>query len=299
MPREIKGAICEIATPFFEDGSIDRESYLNMVEYQISCGINGFFINGEGADSPQLTNEERIEMARLTVKKVAGRVPIIGGLVTLTRMDAAELMSEYERLDGVDSICALPPFASNLPQPLLYEYYANLAKSTTKPVYIYNQPTCGLLSEDTVVKLAHDFENIAGYKDTTQNVIMLQNILSRIDKPFAGFGGSDAFIWPMATLGLSGVISFLGLPFPKPVVEFYKLWEAGKYKEAFDKNMELMRMRAVLKKGSAYGGKAGYYYATELVGMPIRGTRLPVSLLEVTDEQKYYIETEARKVGWL
>lgn len=296
----MKGAFCEILTSFHKDGSINHAEYAAMIEYQIEQGIDGFFINGEGAESLQLTNPERIEIAEAACARVKRRVPMIGGIVLSCRLQAVGLVEAYNHMDGIDAVCAVPPMTAPLSEKALYDFFGMLSSHSCKPVFLYNQPATGnLLSEDLVVKLSYDFDNIRGYKDATQNVIMLQSLLGKVKQPFSFFGGSDAFIWPMATLGCPCVISLLAVAFPKPVVEFYQLFEVGDYQAAYKKIQEIIWMREVLKKGFPRGSKAGYLYVTELLGVPIRGTRLPESYLDITDEQKQYIEQEARKYGWL
>jgi 4-hydroxy-tetrahydrodipicolinate synthase len=296
----MKGAFCEIVTSFHADGSVDYEGFQKMLEYQLACGIDGFFINGEGAESLQLTNEERIRIAELSCSCVKGRVPIIGGIVLSSRLQAIELMEAYNSLGSISAICAVPPMMVPLAENALYDYFALLACTTKKPVQIYNQPTTGnLLSEKLILRLAGDFENISGYKDATQNIIMLQNLIAKMKRPFEFFAGSDAFIWPMAALGCLCVISLVAVAFPKPVVEFYRLWEQGKYEKAYKQNLEILKMRQVLKEGFPPGSKAGYLYATELVDVPIQGTRLPISYLDITDAQRTYIKEQAKLVGWI
>lgn len=270
-----------------------------MVDYQLSCGIEGFFVNGLGAESLQLSNDERIKLTDIVCKKARGNVPVFTNVLLNSIYEAKELVSGYNEI-GVDGICITPPTVARLNEDALYEYYCTLAADTPIQVHIYNQPnTCNPMSEQLVARIAMDCDNITGYKDSTQNIIMLQNLMTMIEKPnFDYLAGSDAMIWPMMSLGGAGVISLVALPFPKPVIEFAKLFRSGDYKKALAKNFEIIKLRNILKKGLGTR-KSGYLYATELIGCPIRGTRLPGNMIAIADDQKDYIRAEVTKVGLL
>ena len=55
----------------------------------------------------------------------------------------------------------------------------------------------------------------------------------------------------------------------------------------------IMKIRDILRKG---GNSAGYKYASELVGCPIRGTRYPDSLLILPENLKEEIHDGLREL---
>ena len=55
-------------TPYFEDKSIDFDTYETYTEWQVSQGVEHLFAVCGSSEMAELTLEERLKLARLTVK---------------------------------------------------------------------------------------------------------------------------------------------------------------------------------------------------------------------------------------
>ena len=55
-----------LITPFKEDGSVDYDSLLRLVEYQVQNGIDFLCVLGTTAETPTLTAEEKRKMCSYT-----------------------------------------------------------------------------------------------------------------------------------------------------------------------------------------------------------------------------------------
>ena len=64
-------------TPFEEDGRIDWSGLEHLIEWYISGGSAGLFANCLSSEMYQLSPEERIELTRFVVQRVAGRIPVV------------------------------------------------------------------------------------------------------------------------------------------------------------------------------------------------------------------------------
>ena len=69
-----------LVTPFNEDGSVDYNSLLRLVEYQIQNGIDFLCVLGTTAETPTLTSEEKQKIKQVVIERVNGRVPILLGV---------------------------------------------------------------------------------------------------------------------------------------------------------------------------------------------------------------------------
>ena len=74
-----KGLGIALITPFKEDGSVDYESLIRLVDYQLSNGADFFCILATTGETPTLTKEEKQKIKDLVVDYVQGRVPILVG----------------------------------------------------------------------------------------------------------------------------------------------------------------------------------------------------------------------------
>ena len=100
----IKGSIVAIVTPMFEDGSLDKDGLRTLIDWHVDEGTDGIVIVGTTGESATVTPEEHVELIKLTVDHVAGRIPVIAGsggnstaeAISLTRA-AKEVGAEASR----------------------------------------------------------------------------------------------------------------------------------------------------------------------------------------------------------
>lgn len=64
-------------TPFREDNSIDEEGLRVLTEYYLAAGADGLFANCLTSEMFQLTDEEKIQITKITIEQVNGRVPVV------------------------------------------------------------------------------------------------------------------------------------------------------------------------------------------------------------------------------
>ena len=69
-----------LITPFNEDGSVDYESLMRLVEYQVQNGTDFLCVLGTTAETPTLTAEEKKKIKETVVERVNGRIPILLGI---------------------------------------------------------------------------------------------------------------------------------------------------------------------------------------------------------------------------
>lgn len=74
-----KGLGIALITPFQEDGSVDYDALMRLVDYQLKNGADFFCILATTGETPVLTREEKQKIKDLVVDYVQGRVPILMG----------------------------------------------------------------------------------------------------------------------------------------------------------------------------------------------------------------------------
>ena len=79
---KISGAITALATPMKSDGTLDFSSLENLIEYQISEGINALVSVGTTGESATVDVEEHLEIIKFFIEVSNGRIPIICLLYT-------------------------------------------------------------------------------------------------------------------------------------------------------------------------------------------------------------------------
>ena len=102
-----KGLGIALITPFKEDGSVDYESLIRLIDYQLNNGADFFCILATTGETPTLTAAEKLKIKDLAVDYVQGRVPILmgcGGYNTAAVVEELQT-GDFRGVDGILSIC--------------------------------------------------------------------------------------------------------------------------------------------------------------------------------------------------
>jgi len=104
MNDQISGIIPVMLTPFDDAGKIDWEDMESLIEWYIANGSNALFAVCQSSEMQFLSIEERVELARFTVKITNGRVPVVAsGHVAESREEQiSELIAMADT--GIDSL---------------------------------------------------------------------------------------------------------------------------------------------------------------------------------------------------
>ena len=222
-----------LITPFKEDGSVDYDSLLRLVEYQVQNGIDFLCVLGTTAETPTLTAEEKRKIKSLVIERVNGRVPIllgVGSNCTQTVIDTIK----NDDMTGVDALLIAVPYYNKPSQEGIYQHYKAIAQSTKLPIVLYNVPgrTGVNMTAATTLRLAHDFDNIVAIKEASGDISQMDEIIKKKPENFDVISGDDGITFPLITLGAVGVISVIGNAFPREFSRMTRLALAGDYNSA-------------------------------------------------------------------
>lgn len=228
-----KGLGIALVTPFNEDGSVDYESLMHLIEYQIKNGADFFCILATTGETPCLTTEEKQKIKDIIVERVAGRVPILmgcGGYNTAAVVNELKT-GDFRGIDGVLSIC---PYYNKPSQEGLYQHFKAISAATKLPIVLYNVPgrTGVNMKAETTVRLARDCKNIVAIKEASGSLEQVDEIIKNKPKDFDVISGDDALTFPMISCGAVGVISVIGNALPKEFSKMIRLEFKGEYEAA-------------------------------------------------------------------
>ena len=205
----IKGSIVALVSPMFEDGTIDYDSYRNLIEMHIAAGTNAIVAVGTTGESPTVDYDEHNELVRVAVETAAGRIPVIAGTGSNSTKEAIEL-SAYAASVGADATLQVVPYYNKPTQEGLFQHFKAISEAVDIPIILYNVPgrTVADLKNDTVLRLL-ELPNVIGLKDATGDFGRASELLSRLpkDREFAIYSGNDDSALALMLMGGSGVIS--------------------------------------------------------------------------------------------
>ena len=253
-----KGLGVAMVTPFKTDGQIDFESLARIVENLISGGVDHLCVLGTTAETPTLSESERLEVVKFVIKQVKGRIPMMVGCSSNCTAAVVEQIKNYQ-LDGIDAILSAVPFYNKPSQEGIYRHFAEIAKASAKPIILYNVPgrTGVNMSAQTTLRIAREFKNVIGIKEASGNMDQVKEIIAGAPEGFRVIIGDDSLAMEAIRNGAAGVISVIGNAVPKRFSELVHLTMQGKYAEAEQIQKQLAPLYGLLfKEGSPCGVKA-------------------------------------------
>ena len=228
-----KGLGIALITPFKEDGSVDYDALIRLVDYQLNNGADFFCILATTGETPTLTREEKQKIKDLVVDYVQARVPILmgcGGNNTAAVIEELQT-ADFKGIDGILSVC---PYYNKPSQEGLYQHFKAIAAATQLPVVLYNVPgrTGVNLQAATTVRLARDCQNIVAIKEASGNLEQVDEIIKNKPADFDVISGDDSLTFPMVSCGAVGVISVIGNALPEEFSRMIRLQMRGEYDPA-------------------------------------------------------------------
>ncbi len=226
-----RGAGVAIATPFFEDGSINYEEFRKLIEFQIANGTDAIIVCGTTGESATMTMEEHSEAVRFCIEVVDHRIPVVAGTGSNDTQAAIRLSREAEK-DGADACLVVTPYYNKATQKGLIAHYTAIAESVNIPIIMYNVPSrtgCNILPE-TAAYLAKNVKNIVGIKDATGNISQVSEMMALAGDDLELYSGNDDQILPILACGGQGVISVLSNVAPRETHEICQRFFDGDIK---------------------------------------------------------------------
>ena len=285
------GMATAIVTPMTAD-AIDYEALGRFLDFQIENGINAIVVMGTTGENVTIEFEEQKKIIEFTVKKVAGRVPVIAGTGTNnTEHVLANTRNACEV--GVDAVLVVTPYYNKATQNGLIKHFTAVADASSVPVILYNVPGrtgCGLTPK-TVAALA-EHPNIVAIKEATGNMAQMVEIMHLCGDKIDVYSGEDALTVPMMAMGSAGTISVLSNVAPREAVAMTDACKRGDYATAAKMQCDLLPLiNALFSEVNPIPAKAG----VSAMGFGEENLRMPLTPME--PEHREVLFAEMRKLG--
>lgn len=269
-----KGTGVAIVTPFKKDGNIDFISLGRIIEHLIKGKVEYIVALGTTGESVTLTKEEKLAVTKHIIKVVHGRIPVVLGIGGNNTTEVVHAIKTAD-LSGIKAILSVCPYYNRPNQEGLYQHFKAVAKASPLPIILYNVPsrTSCNLSDETTLRLAHEFKNIIGIKEASGNFAQVMNIIKNRPKNFLVISGDDLITLPIVACGGDGVISVLANAYPRDFSEMTRQALAGNYDEARKLHYKLTTITNLL---FADGSPGGIKAALKIMGLCSEYVRLPL-----------------------
>ena len=277
------GIYTPVVTPYAEDGTVHCDRFAGVVDWLVDNGVNGLITGGSTGENYAQTVAERIEIARFSQERLAGRLPLVVGTGAMLTSDSVTLAQAAREMKADAILLASPPYAvptdrENALNALAIDRAANL------PVMLYNYPgrTGTMMGEEFLDRVGRS-RNFCGIKESSGDINRV-HLLAR-DYPHIQLGcGMDDqalefFAWG-APFWVCGGSNFL----PREHVALYK---ACVIEGDFAKGRRIMSALLPLMRVLEQGGKfvATIKYGVTLQGIECSAVRPPLKPLNKDDKR--------------
>lgn len=279
-----KGAGVAIVTPMNDDGSVNFDSFKNLVEEQIAGGTDCIIVCGTTGEASTLSHEEHLECIRFVVDTVNKRIPVIAGTGSNCTETAVYLSKEAEKY-GADGVLLVTPYYNKATQNGLVKHFTTIANSINIPVVLYNVPSrtgCNILPE-TVVKIMAAARNVVAIKEASGNISQVAKLARLTKGAIDIYSGNDDQIVPILSLGGIGVISVLSNVAPKQTHDIVAEYLNGNFEKSKQLQLEALDLcDALFCEVNPIPVKA----ALNLMGKNAGPLRMPLTEMEDANKEK-------------
>ena len=226
------GVYPAVTTNFFQDQSLDFETFESNIEKQIEAGVHGIIVCGSLGEAGTLSKDEKFALLASAKKVINDRVPLIMTVAECVTSEAISFVKNSEK-EGANGLMMLPPmrYASDDRETL--NYLHKVADATDLPVMAYNNPVAykTFISIDMFNDLAQN-QHFESMKESTGDIRYMTDIINEFGGRFKILSGVDDLAFESLVMGADGWVAGLVCGFPRETVVIYELVKQGRIQEA-------------------------------------------------------------------
>jgi 4-hydroxy-tetrahydrodipicolinate synthase len=280
-----------IVTPFREDESIDFDAFQRLARHLVEQGSDGIVVAGTTGESPNLSDEERLDLIRAAIEAVGDDATVVAGTGTYSTTHSIHLSERAEEL-GADALLVVTPYYNKPPQRGIVAHFEAIARATDKPIVVYNIPSRVVINieSETISRLA-EIETVRAVKQANDDLAQARHI---VESGLDLYAGDDNLIQPFLELGgIGGVCVHTHVVGPQVAAQV-KAGLDGDLERARSLDRELAPSYDLLK---AAPNPIAIKCALNLLGHAVGGHRLP--LVPPTDAEAAAVRDCLERLGLL
>ncbi|MEM3071937.1 MAG: 4-hydroxy-tetrahydrodipicolinate synthase [Candidatus Bathyarchaeia archaeon] len=280
---KLDGIFVPHITPFNEREELDEEALRRCVRFWMQGEVSGLVSCGSNGEAPYLSRDERRRVISVVLDEVDGQTPVIAGTGSISTRETIQLTRDAKDL-GVDAALVVTPFYFTPSNRELYEHYRAILEAVDLPIILYSVPkfTSFHLDLSVIVRLASEYENVVGVKDSGDNIGRITSTIRMVSDKISVLAGTTDVTLPTLMQGGRGAVIAIANIFPKTCSDLYKAYKQGDYEQASRLQHYLSHYNDVLIK--RYNQLAALKEALNLNGLPAGYPRKPT--LPLTREEK-------------
>lgn len=218
LSRPFSGVIAAPMLPMHEDGTVDwsaLEQYIDWIAGQRPAAI---VMNVDASEVIALDDDEQFEVIRVSRRAVAGRVPLLSGIVAGSTRAAARKAAQLRDL-GAEGLTVFPPFptfsGTPVPAEMILRYHRAIAEASGLPIICFQFPKgWGPDYTPEILRAMAEITQLVAIKESSFDIAQTQQTIEvahALARPIGVLTGSDTFIFEAMMMGCDGaLIGFAG-----------------------------------------------------------------------------------------
>jgi 4-hydroxy-tetrahydrodipicolinate synthase len=218
LSRPFSGVIAAPMLPMHDDGAVDwagLERYIDWIAAQRPAAI---VMNVDASEVIALDDEEQFEVIRVCRRAVAGRVPLLSGIVAGSTRAAARKAAQLRDL-GAEGLTVFPPFptfsGAPVPAEMILRYHRAIAEASDLPIICFQFPKgWGPDYTPEILRAMAEIPQLVAIKESSFDIAQTQQTIEvahALEQPIGVLTGSDTFIFEAMMMGCDGaLIGFAG-----------------------------------------------------------------------------------------
>lgn len=231
----LRGCATALVTPFKKDGSIDDECFKSLVDRQIQNGINLLVPCGTTGESATMSDEERVQVIRMTVAAARGKgAYVIAGTGSNNTAATIDFTRKVREL-GADAALVVGPYYNKPTQEGMFAHFSEIAGSVRDfPIMLYNVPgrTAANITAATQLRIAEACPNVVATKEASGNFSQIMEIIRDRPANFRVFSGDDMTAVGLIAVGADGLISVCSNELPNETAQMVAAAMSGGFSKA-------------------------------------------------------------------
>lgn len=294
MKRKINGLIAAAFTPFHEDGSLNLALIPSLVDKLSDDGLAGIFVCGSNGEGPNMTTEERMQVASAFVQAAQKRLKIIVHVGHSSIQESRKLASHAQSIgaDAFSSVAAFY-FKPDSLQTLISCMEEIASAAPDLPFYYYHIPILTGVGMDMVQFLqdaGKRIPNLAGIKYTSATIHEYQSCLAVENGKYDVLYGFDELLLPALSIGAKGAI---GSTYTFAAAQYLKTIELFEQHDTIAARKQHAFMVEVIRIFARYPSVPAQKAIMKMLGWDLGPCRLPLVTLSHEQYTKLYQELDS------
>jgi 4-hydroxy-tetrahydrodipicolinate synthase len=290
VTTEIGRLLTAMLTPFKTDGSVDYSAAERLAALLVADGSDGVVVSGTTGESPSLTDDEKIELAKVIKKAIPGKNVVVGTGGNDTHHSVR--LSERAMQAGADALLAVVPYYNKPPQEGMFQHFKAISEVGPTIMYNIQGRTAVNMTAATTLRCA-ELPGIIGVKEASGDLDQIGLVCAGRPARFRVWSGDDSWTLPVLAVGGYGVICVVSHIAGRSMRKMIDAYSKGDNDTARKIHLGLLPVIKTLMTTAA--NPVPIKSALNAMGFPAGPFRLP--LVPLTDEQVQSVMKTIRDAG--